>query len=720
MYNNPSNLYAIPGWTLAVLALLAPAARADPPARPPEAEAVAAAPATASGYHRTVHLPSGPVQPTVVVTEFFTHGQLGPGGETLAVFDGRHQPVPWRVLQAGPGDFCRVAFQTVPREKSYTIQYGGKPAGPEPPPWTATAGLLLETRRWKECNLRQARSVRAAFDAAAPIGRLYVPNVFHGLNPMVPGPEPFLSLYSGTLRIPGSGDYQFYTTSQDCSFLIVDGREVASAPGAHGARGDARHKGTISLKAGPHTFEYVHAAAGPDACMVAAWQPPGAAKPTLIPPEAFGTDEVAILPASGPSHQGNHPIHDMQVEAVGEVVLNEFEDAPVLVRVAFRSPNLHGRPHWDFGDGQTSKLPSPQHIYLHPGIYKVQLSIAGEASSLAVANRIEVSRPAVYDAKDHPADRLADYLVVLRGYDCAALDPLGLVQFVRTEIEGGDPAAAADAGKSGLIAGQATADAAALDSLVRLVGPLLRGTLDDPAAALAAWKAAADTKGEIPPAQRAGYEIEAADIALNDLLLTDEARPLLDAATGRLPGDSEPTLTARLYRVRGDHAARKGDRSTARALYTRAMAAAAGSQRSAVEQSSSRGALSGSTEAYLRARMFDRALAELRRWQDDYPADKVEGFLPLLQARACAGRGKHERAIALAGDALTLNPETPYADQLALLAADCDDALGHRDRATAAYRAFLTDYPGSPLISEVKQKLARRPDTPQAQAPGGK
>jgi tetratricopeptide (TPR) repeat protein len=115
--------------------------------------------------------------------------------------------------------------------------------------------------------------------------------------------------------------------------------------------------------------------------------------------------------------------------------------------------------------------------------------------------------------------------------------------------------------------------------------------------------------------------------------------------------------------------------------------------------------------------MFDRALGELRHWQNDYPGDKLEGFLPLLQARYCAARGKHERAVALVGDALTLNPDTPYADQLAFLAADCEDVLGHHDRAAAAYRAFLEDYPGSPLIGEVKKKLARRSETPRP--PGG-
>jgi len=711
--------FAFRGWTVAAVWLtLASQVWGGPTAQQPEPEPSDAATATAFGYHRNVRVPTAPAQPVVVVTEFFTHGQLAARGENLAVFDGRHELVPWRVLQVGPGDFCRIAFQTVARQRSYTIYYGGKSTPREPPPWTATFGLVLETRRWKPCDLNQARSVRQAFTASQPIGRVYVPNVFHRFNPLAPGPQPFLSLYSGTLRIRTAGDYQFFTTSQDCSFLVVDGREVAAAPGAHRAVGDARHKGTIALKAGPHSFEYLHAAAGPAACMVAAWQRPGTSRPEVIPPEAFGWQEVAVLPAIGPWHLGNRAMHDMEARAAGEVVLSGFEDAPALVRVAFRSPNLRGRAHWEFGDGQTSKASSPQHIYLHPGIYTVRLSIPGDSAALTVSNRIEIGRPAVFADQDHPPDGLAAYLLALRDGEPSKLDPLGLVQLVRAEIEGNHPAVAASVGKAGLLAGQAAADPAALDALVQLVGPLLRDTMDDPETALAAWKAAASGMAEITPARRAAYELEAADIALNDLLRAGEAKPLLDSATARLKGDDEPEFTTRLYRVWGEYWARKGDRPAARASYERAMASAAGSRRPAIEQSSWRGALSRSTEAYLRDKRFDRALSELRRWQDEYPADKVEGYLPLLQARYWVARGKPERAIALAGDALAVNPDSSDADRLAYLAAECEDSLGHADRAAAGYRAFLNDYPGSPLVPEVKQKLAKHSQKPKR--PAGK
>ena len=79
-------------------------------------------------YQRKVQIPEGAPIPEIVMTEFFTHGELGEGAKGLAVLDSRLNTVPWRVLQVGPGDFCRIAFQTVPKERYYRICYGGDAA----------------------------------------------------------------------------------------------------------------------------------------------------------------------------------------------------------------------------------------------------------------------------------------------------------------------------------------------------------------------------------------------------------------------------------------------------------------------------------------------------------------------------------------------------------------------------------------------------------------
>jgi len=660
-------------------------------------------------YQRRVQVPQAAAVPEVVVTEFFTHGELDEKARGLAVFDGRLNPVPWRVLQVGPGDFCRVAFQTVPKERLYKICYGAKGRTTKSPDWTSSAGLLLETRRWRNCDLNNPASLREAFGSSNPYGRGFVASVFHRFNPFWPDPEPFLSEYRGTLQISRPGLYRFFTSSQDASFLLIDAKQVVAAPGWHGPVGDARFKGEIDLSAGPHAFQYVHAAAGPDACMVAAWEPPGTVKPEPIPPEAFASDRIALLPALGVKHP-----REFAVDTAGEVPLSE-SDLP-LIRAQFRLVTARGstsrpRAHWDFGDGQTSSQTDPLHIYLHPGIYTVSMKAAGDVDSQAIVDRVPIHRPLVLADESHPPDKLGPYLALAEKYNPAKLDSTGLLQLIRAFEEAGLAVRAVKAGQAGILAEREPMDSESAIAAVRMVSGMLHDRFDDPQGALAFLEGS--LKVLRPEAWKAECEIRAADLALHDLLAPQAARKLLDSATARLGTGGDADVSSRLYRVWGDWHARKGDKAAARAAYARAMAAI-GTRRSVVEQDAWRGAHSRSAEEFLRDKALDRARAELQQWQDEYPIDKIEGYLTFLQARYWAARAKFPQAIALASDLVAVNSDSPYADRLAFLAAECDDKLGRHERARAGYQALLTDYPGSPLVTQAKQKLGQTGRKPTA------
>ncbi len=655
-------------------------------------------------FHRKVEFSQRATPPAIVVSEFFTHGELQADGANLAVFDGKHELVPWRVLQVGPGDLCRVAFQTEAKQHQYRISYGGKTPAPKAPAWTATAGLLLETRHWKGCNLQDVNSVRNTFQTATAIGSDYVPSVYQRFNPIAPTPGPFLSIYRGTLRAPTAGKYVFFTTSQDASFLSIDDKVVAAAPGRHGPVADARHKGEVTLTVGAHKFEYVHAAAGEDACMVAAWQPPRGSKPELIPPGAFGSEEVAHLPAVGPFNASDRPLRDFVYDIVDEVPMI---DNPPLIRVQFRGTSARStsavvRLRWDFGDGQTSNQAEPTHIYLHPGLYTVKV-VPAESAGLGVANRVQVDRPLVLPDPKRSPDQLAAYLKVFDTYDPMKLDPPGVLQLVRAYEQGNQSPKGAKVGKAWLLAEPPPKDQDAINTLVHLVGPMLRDRVDDPEGALAVWQAAA--KAVSRANWKAEYLVEAADVALNDLLQTDPVEAILKAADAAQARAKDPAVAARLNRVWGDFSARRGDQPKALEAYNKALSQQ-GKGRSTVEQDAWRGAHSRSTEAFLRDKELDRALAELRTWQEEYPADRIEGYLPLLQARYWVARGKYANAIALANDLVAVNPDSPYADRLVFLAAECEEKQGQVERARAGYKTLVTDYPGSPLVSDANKRMA--------------
>jgi tetratricopeptide (TPR) repeat protein len=207
----------------------------------------------------------------------------------------------------------------------------------------------------------------------------------------------------------------------------------------------------------------------------------------------------------------------------------------------------------------------------------------------------------------------------------------------------------------------------------------------------------------VRPELRAECDLEAGEIALQDLLRDDEAKKRLDTATTSL-GPSTSRLGSVLQRLRGDYHARQGDQTAAMAAYARAVRLHE-SKANVTEAQARRGARSRSVEAFLREGDNERALVELRRWRDEDPAAAIEGYWPFLMARAQQARKHYDRAIALAGDHLALAPDSPYADQIAFLAAESEEKQGRAEPAAARYRTFLTDYPGSPLAPAARKKL---------------
>lgn len=721
-----------------------------------------AAPAQAQSFRRAgtefqtmrpVSLPADKAF-SVVVIQFFHHGQIAPDGRNVLVFDRSGKAVPTRVLQVGPGDYCRLAFQTVARHDSYEVFYGGQPldAG-EIPPWTNDDGLLLETRQYQDCNLNRLEAVQKAFESSKPIGADYVDAVHHSYNPFFLTPGPFLSRYSGTLRIATAGNYGFFTSSQDCSFLLLDGKVVVDAPGRHEpvrrARPDTRR--ITSLSAGSHRFEYYHAASGPEAMMAAAWEvdpKDDKPRPAPIPPEVFRCDRIGRTPTGPATTQEGRLLPDFLVNISGDIPLPDHNIPLVVVQFANASPPAlatSSKALWDFGDGQTSEELNPTHVYLRPGLYAVKLSVKRGLKPFDVTNRIYVDRPRVTPGDPSKLPKLDAVLPMLQTYDPKKLDAVALRQLVlawqakaeaiadpeskpgqeppaeeptpselrrKQEQEAARKAealafftAAVDAGKAAFADPESVATGDdGLYQLARLIGPMAREIVGDSALAGQIFHGASQKIGRSD--WRAECELEAADIAINDLVQAETGNRFLDSATPRLRESTSGPAASLLKRVWGDYYAATGDGDAARKAYREAEAALS-SQRSHIEQTAWQGAHSRSTEAFLRSGELERAVTQIHAWQREFPGDKIDGPLALFHARYWAARGKHDQAIALADQLLVANPDSPYIDQLLLLAADSELARGKPDRALATLQSILKNYPGSPLVPEVKAKIAK-------------
>ena len=530
--------------------------------------------------------------PKIVIVEFLHHGLIKLADPNdlstanVAVFPKSGDAVPTRLLQLGPGDFCRLAFEPVARQANYEIYYGGAPPSPALlPKWSTNTGLLFESREYQNNDLRTLKSLRDAFDAAKPIGADYVPGVQHANNPTDVKLRPFLSRYSGKLRITKPGDYLFWTASQDCSFLVIDGKEVVSAPGQHGPQYQAKpdQAGKVKLSAGLHDFEYYHAATGIRTMMVLAWAMAPHAKddrPTAIPPEWFESDSILRVEPGPVTTQTHRLVPDFDYKALGDVPLPD--DPTPLIGVGFRNRSLPAlttngaKLLWDFGDGQTSTETNPSHVYLRPGEYTVSLTSKRGNRNVTTTNRIQVDRPYRDHTTKEKPHKLDEYLPLLTQYDLTKLDTLSALQLAQAyqwKAQGGDKeqkaenaeqepegkeqktendnmaaqawlARAVDVGLANLKATDkpetsqqeiSSNDTATLQ-LAQLTGDIARFDLGKPHDAFTIYRIAAQQR---PPKihnrkVRADCAIHAADIAINELLDRRAAQSLLEKAENDL------------------------------------------------------------------------------------------------------------------------------------------------------------------------------------------
>lgn len=710
---------------------------------------------------REVVVPSGKGI-AVAVVEFLHHGAIAADGRNVVVVSRNQQFVPCRVLQVGPGDFCRIAFQTLPLQPVYQILYGGPPV-PQGTvsAWTYRDGLLLETRAYRRCDLNSPESVRAAFQEAQPIGADYVDGILHACNPFALVQEPFISRYTGTFQIAAPTRYGFYLATQDCGFLYIDGRLVASAPGYHPPLRHARPHARVDvqLAAGPHAVEFYHVAARSEAMMALFWEVnPGAAgaksQPERIPADVWHGAGIAHLPVGPMSTQEARFVPDFTYRIEGDVPLPDNDLA--LIRVAFQNTSaaaltMNARVLWDFGDGQASEEPQPTHVYLRPGLYSVKLTVGRTPRSLTTVNRIYVDRPLILERRPQ-LDTLDDYLPQIAKYAPAGLDAVALRQLVaayesqaarleappdeaatealarprrrKAKVQEPQPetppelpaellaqrraealrqlVAAVEAGQAAFVGPSAAEGDEALLALARRVGPLARERLGQSEQAFNIWEGA--VRRIQTPSPRAECAIEAADIAVNDLGNLPKAKLLLDGAKTLLGADARGPLASAWARVWGDYCAARGDGPAAREAYDQAERLRA-SGKSLIAQNAWRGAHNRSTEEFLQAGLLDRAAQELCAWQREFPGEKIDGQVTYMCARYWAARKKYEPAIALANQLLTVNADSPYADQILLLAAVCESQRGNPQAASATLHSLLKDYPGSPLVPQAREAL---------------
>ena len=109
----------------------------------------------------------------------------------------------------------------------------------------------------------------------------------------------FSTEWTGYITVPTTGTYTFILTSDDGSWLYIDGSQIIDNGGAHAPLGVS---GTVDLTAGQHTIEVdYYETCDTQSGIDMSWTPPGAPGPQIVPtdvltPAAIGSNQGVGVP----------------------------------------------------------------------------------------------------------------------------------------------------------------------------------------------------------------------------------------------------------------------------------------------------------------------------------------------------------------------------------------------------------------------------------------
>ena len=203
-----------------------------------------------------------------------------------------------------------------------------------------------------------------------------------GLNPFDASRE-YLVVWHGRLRVAKPGTWTFATNSNGPSFVLVDGKVVASWSGWHTSRGGetGEHAGEVTLRKRSCRFAYVFAARGGRNGHVCGIKAPGEER---LRPLTAG-DCVPLLNATVGVLEEARSVDtlDFRWELVGDAGLSGRD----VCRMRFTDRSDPGGQKieswkWRFGDGQTGEGRRVEHVYLARGTYEVEVEITAAGGTI--------------------------------------------------------------------------------------------------------------------------------------------------------------------------------------------------------------------------------------------------------------------------------------------------------------------------------------------------
>jgi tetratricopeptide (TPR) repeat protein len=660
--------------------------------------------------YRLIGTRSGLPGEEVGVVEFRTGGLARPDGNDVRVLARGRKLRPVKVLATGPGSLLRVCFPLIEEVNEYHVYYGN-PEARATESFGPRRGVLLESRDFRIGQVRSWRFLQRVLPRAGPShGQGFVPRIYFGYNPLGPQ-EQYLNRYTGWLVVPADGEYLFATSSDDASFLLVDGQMVCQWPGRHPAvpRVMKRFSGRRTLKKGLVKLEYWHVNNRDQGIAVAAWQPPGARKPAAIPAQAFAPVRRGRQ-LSYALRDGGVPV-DVEVRAVGETYFGDGEylvRARLTARFGSSGGDRAWKCSWNFGDGQTAQGPGAEHVFLRPGVYALGISASVGARRVRWTERVRIDRD-MNRALAGKAEKGAAYVGLLSARDLTRTGPGDLLRMARFCAAAGDLPGQLRAARELLSRGEQVSDADYFRQLMLAVQELRRSDRgkEGVSEALRLLDAAERRfrTGEQGQSYRARVIRERGDLYYFYLDDLDRAYNEYDKVVTRFRGLKDNIVRVTKIRIGDIHRERGQYREAARRYReAESLKLTDGGER---ERAARSGALAQMAENYLRRRKLEECGRMLDLWEWEYPLEKLRGYSTLLRTEMELLRRNHAEVIKQARSLLRVNPRTDFAGQLLMHQARAHQRRRSPDKALECLRRIVEKYPESESVPEATRLIGR-------------
>lgn len=643
--------------------------------------------------------PAGQAGDEVAVATFYTGGMARPGAADVRVAVQGRRLVKHRVLQAGPGDLVRVAFEVLPSLDRYYVYYGNPKAAADEA-LEIKRGVLLEVRSWQGGpQPDKLDQVQEAWRKARPVAADVVPNISFGHNPLADSNRTAMLHFVGWFVPTAPGTYSFATNSHGGSWLAIDGQLVVDWPGTHGPTRQAHRTKDVDLKPGLHRIDYWNISHGGATVAVAAVKRPDDKRYVPLPAEVFLPVVRAKLVEV--DLRGETLVADFFPEHAGET----WWPDQYAVRLHFRnlsrgvSERYGGAFQWDFGDGQTSAEAEPTHVYLLPGNYKVALQAGRGSASNTFQTTVHVDR----DWSRQTAEKIdpaVQYAREVARYDLAKLGEANLALAVSLfEHEGlREPLIAA-------ATEMAFARKGLDDKEVLRVGLLLGETLraekkyDE---AVRAYERLEKRLGRCD--RQAIAAIQIGETLLGDRYQYDAAERAYQRVLKEYGDAGVAWELRRVHIGLGDIWRHRGNGDKAREAYQQADAVKMDAQPPNVAAVRV-GTLARYVEEYTRERDWEWAGKFLDDWAWEFPLAKLDGHWSLLRANMLVAMGRTDDALREVLDLVAANPHSPYAVRLLIVSAECYVTKGDREKARLMLQTAVEDYPEDAHRDEARRRL---------------